>query len=311
MKELENEVNESTNGTSYSHAKEVKKLLIDAIANGTSVLLKDKKAGTNYAANPESNTVYTGLNQLVLQQSMENNGFENPYFVTTDQARAKGRFPKNLSLNTTISYYCPEGVRYDFDVYPIKDGKYDKSVEPIHRKGDVKKDTDGKVIIGYEYKPMYNLEQLGTFQYRENAQVDENGKKVSWVEVEDPYALKPRSEIHLPIPFQGKNFKFDPSKPTFYKAKDDSALEVFAEQASKFLHSCYSDNYEYKAWKPTPEQIKSLQSEIDNEKSLFFQKVNDASFQAIGRNDIQERVNENRQKKLQNAQKENTASIAM
>jgi len=283
----------------------VKSAIINALKNGNSVLGEDRK-GINFSVNYNSQTAYMGVNQLYLNQARKDNGFKNPFFLTSTEAQDRKMWIKDLQKGFPIGYYCADGLKYKQDIYPLVDGRPDKSQNIIHKKGELKKDMDGKVIIGYDYSQVFNLEQVDlekNHTYRKYFKQNSEGKSGEFTESPGAFELRPAEKIisEFQCPFK------DAKKGEFYQAKDESTLEVFTQKTSEYFNSIFT-GAEYKAWEPTKEQIAELESHIDNNKSPLLGKIKDANFLAVGDRDTYDFIQKRRELAIQ---KNNETEIAM
>jgi len=268
---------EGKNSKSYSYTEEVKGLILNSLADGTSVLLKDRE-GIDYIKNCDSGTTYQGTNQLYLKQFMAKEGHTNPYVMTIDQAQNMGMWPFENKKGAVINYYCKEGLRYKFDEYPIVDGVKDKSKEPLHKKGDFKLDAEGKNIPGYEYNYVYNVKDIDPNKkhFRRFAKPDAEGRK-GYMEISsDAFIVNPKPE-----PLKNPYAKTAVSGLA-YKAQDlNDTNEIFKQKVSEYFNSIITGS-KYEGWKPTPTQVKELQTQISDVNSPFFKNVNEAFYIAVG-----------------------------
>ena len=282
-----------TAGAFIGYGETVKGAIFNALAAGTSVLQKDRQ-GVDYSLNAASGTVYSGINQLYLQQVRANNNFANPHFMTFEQARNKGMFVKKSEKGAIINYYS-NPMRHHRTEYPLgADGLPDKSQKPIHEKGDVKKDAKGHAISGNEYNFAFNLEQINPelHNFRKNSRVNEEGKRVGGYEYASS-AVVFNNNVKLENPFP------ETAKPGLhYKAKDASIIEKFGEDVSKYFNSLYTGE-KFTAVKYTPEEIKTLQAEITNKQSPVFEKINTGSLLAAGNTAKIERIEKARESKAE------------
>lgn len=276
----------------YSYSEEVKDTIIGSLEKGTSVLQKDRE-GIRYPQNDFSKTIYNGVNNFLLSQRLEDGGYESPMLYTLEQMKQRAFWVKpGEKAIATINYYCPEGLRYHFDEYPMIDGRPDKTQVPIHKKGDFKLDEEGKKIIGYDYNNVYNVAQIdpNLKQFKRFAKPDEQGRKGVWETVPDSFEIRLKTDIRQEAPF-------NTAVPGIvYKAQDNSILEVFAEQYSKYVNSCVT-GCKYKAWKPTSKQIEELKSLSSENNSQLFKKINDAYFLGVGNTEKYNFVNTRREEK--------------
>jgi hypothetical protein len=281
---------------SGGYADTVKSSVVEALENGTSVLQKDR-SGVEYSMNASSGAVYSGVNQLYLQQQRANKGFKNPLFMTVQQAQDRGLFIKSGEKGSIISYYT-KTMRYHRDEFKM-DGngsrvKDDKGHDIIlHKKNEPKLNDKGQVQSGNEYNYVFNLEQINTEfrQFRQNAQVDENGNaKPGFVIASKALIINP--DVKQDVPYDTAK------KGSHYVKQDDSIMERFAEDVSKYFNSIYTGS-KFSGVKYSPEDISKLKTEINDSRSPFFQKVNDAELIAAGRTEKLDKINENRQKRTE------------
>jgi hypothetical protein len=316
--------NNAENGTNVpekkekGYAEEVKGTIISALLDGSSFLQRNRK-GIDYSFNAVSGTVYSGVNQAYLQQVRLNKGYINPHFMTYQQCLDKTLFVKHGEKGFSINYWAFP-ARYQKDEYPInpETGLADKSKQPIFKKGMTKL-KNGREYGENQYNTVFNLEQISPnfHRYRipANAEIDENGKKKGVneivsapfvlnkdVQLKNPYLLRDENDNIVKDANGNPEYKAKPGM--HYKAKDDSIIERFAEDMSKYFNSCITGE-EFKAVKYSQEDIKTLQAEIDNRQSHVFEKINSADFSATGQDKKNERIETNRAKKAE----ERSASI--
>jgi len=284
------------------YAEEVKGTILNALAENKSFLQKDRK-GIDYSLNCATGTVYSGVNQAYLEQVRVNNDYKNPHFMTFQQVVDRGMLVMSGQKGHIINYWVPQ-ARYQRDEYPIdpKTQKEDRSMPIIHAKGSLKLDKDGKPYGENEYNFVFNLQQINPDQhhFRIPANAPEvDGKKIgTFFVASKAFLINDNVKLDNPYVFTNKDGKDEyRAKPgMFYKAKDDSIIERFAEDMSRYFNSCVT-GAEFKAVKYTPEEIKTLQAEINNRQSPIFSKINDAALYATGQNEKAERIETKRQEK--------------
>jgi hypothetical protein len=277
------------------YAETVKSAIVDSLEKGNSVLQKDR-SGIDYSINASSGAVYSGVNQLFLQQQREEKGFKNPFFMTVQQAQDKGLFIKSGEKGQIISYYAST-VRYHRDEYKRDEkGNVEKDANGkeiiLHKKNEPKLNEKNQPYSGNEYNYVFNLQQINTEyrQYRQNATRDADGNAKPGFVIASK-ALVINENPQLENPFQAK-------KGAHYQKTDNTIMEKFAEDVSKYFNSIYT-GAKFSGVSYTPDEIKQLKTEINNPRSSFFQKVNDASLVAAGQTEKLDRINENRQKKAE------------
>jgi hypothetical protein len=267
----------SENGKSY--AVIVKSTVIESLERGTSVLLKPRK-GVDFSLNAVSGTVYAGVNQFHLQQIRESNGWKNPHFMTAEQI-----FSMNMSIRegqhgSIISYWA-DPKRYHRDMTD--------AAGVAHKKGEVMVGINGNPLKGYEYNYVFNVEQIDPSLKRVR-RTQEGEKQI--VVSSNVFALNAGAKLINP-------FKVEPG--VYYKAKDNSTIEKFAEDVSRYLNSCYT-GAEYEPAKYTKKQIKELAEEFSHPRSRFFEKINDGGMVATGQIERLEKIMKAREARAANNQ---------
>jgi hypothetical protein len=263
------------------YADMVKASIIDSLKNGTSVLQEDRK-GLGYIYNGESLALYSGVSQLYLNQERKDKGLTSPFVMTTLQFRKKGFIPKDGEKSSVISYYT-SNMRYHQDEYPLVNGVPDKSQAPIHKKNEWKLDSKGQPVKGYEYNQVFFGDQID-----ETKEIGSDGRSRDRKEFA-PKANNLNNNVELKPPYP------DCKAGAFYKAKDGSTMEIFAEKVSEFFNSCFAPDASYEKANFSKKQIAELEAEFNSPNSTFFQTINDSYFMATGQNAKLEKIQERRQ----------------
>jgi len=200
-------------------------------------------------------------------------------------------------LGAITNFFAKSGLRYHHDIYPLgKDGKPNCDAEPLHKKGDIIQDEKtGKPIKDYDYNFVYNVSEINTAYRNSRKTFNPETKKDEF-----------KSEIVSDI----IQFKLDELKNPFktatpgmsYKAKDDSVMEKLTEKMSQYFNSIFTGS-EYKAWKPTEQEIAELKTHITDRTSKFFESVNKAYFMGTGQEELNNKVEQKREEKKQKGMK--------
>lgn len=258
---MENTIIESTR---QPFSVEVKSSIINALENGKSVLLKDRE-GISYPQNAKTGTVYEGVNLLHLQQFKENRNLNSNYFLTKLQINDLSMGIKEGSLGALISFFNPKG-KYENDVT-------NKEGVVIHKKGDPKTD---------EYKYLYNLDNVDPRLRK----FDPVSKKM--VITSNVFSIKNENKQQIPYETTKKGM--------FYKANDESVMEKFTSDVSRYMNSLYTGE-KYTASTYTKKEIADLKTEFFKPYSKFFINIDKASYVATGKMDKFERLVNNVDKK--------------
>lgn len=279
----------------------VKDSIINPILKGESVLQMDRPPGIDFPHNAINGTVYEGANCLLCQQfradnkDSEGKGFKSPLFMTTQQTHDLYMLPHQDTKALNISCYVKMRVHKE-NIYPVGgDGREDRTQAPIHVKGEPIVGSDGKPIgEGFEFYWHRNLEQIDTehcAQYRRAAKSEDeyiairtpsNVKIDKYPKMENPYVKRnPEGEV---IEIYAKPGQF-------YKAKNDSGLEVLKEKASHYFNSIITD-FPYSKAVFTEEQLQDIAKEKSKNNSQILNVFNDAYNYACGRKKSIVRSNE-------------------
>lgn len=243
---------------------EVKSSIINALENGKSVLLKDRE-GISYPQNAKTATVYEGVNLLHLQQFKEDRNLNSNYFLTKLQINDLSMGIKGGSLGALISYFNPKG-KYENDVT-------NKEGVVIHKKGDPKTD---------EYKYVYNLDNVDPRLRK----FDPVSKKM--VITSNVFSIKDENKQQVPYDTTKKGM--------FYKANDESVIEKFTSDVSRYMNSLYTGE-KYTASTYNKKEIADLKTEFLKPYSKFFINIDKAFYVATGKMDKFERLINNVDKK--------------
>jgi hypothetical protein len=289
------------------YADSVKEAILSPLEKGTSVL-QHPSEGLRYISNYDTGSIPQGMNQMFFQETMKEKGYKIPFYSTFDQAISHGfsikRGEKSVPLSTwsKVMRYDQDIPRKDAEGHIVKDDNGRAVLE--HVKGEAKLNANGDTFSGHTFYNCFFIEQqdLSFKTFRNNARTDEKGNAVGgFVPASDILTVK--EHIDLPIPFVDRETKRSSSKPgEYYKAKNDSAIELYCEHASRYLNSTYHTNVKYEPWTPSKDFLTQLRQEIMDGRSPIFQKLLDADLTANGRTEKLDQINENRQKKQEHQQ---------
>jgi len=273
----------------------VKDTILDALSNGTSVLQKDRVGGIDCSINADTNTIYSGINQLFLQQIRQNKGFKSNKFLT-ESAIQDNRMGYTYGAELFPVTYWQKELKYRENVYPIgPNGKYDYKQPPIHLKGSPRIDANGNLIgSGYDQFIVVNLDQVDQRKHTYKIDAEKFGKnqdgsaKGGYIKEEQPKRY---------------DLDFIPKTPEkcvagdYYKAQNSSdTVDYFKQEVSKYINSVLTGT-SFKASEFSKKQISDLKTKHFKDDSLFFKVINSASILAFGDKERNTTIENNRAKR--------------
>ncbi len=310
----------------------------DKLEKGESWLQQPSKEPT-YVKNAITGKPITGLNAIILQQAMKDQGIENRTVITNEQAKGnnpsgnaywnpKGQngYIATLTYNNAKAFYgknSPEvlsGEKQAGEKRTYPDGKemrginfsfvYDAS-KMTEMKRQPKMNADGSVVR-YKYDEVATDERGKAKKYdHDGSYVTKSGKVIEYKKGDYVKVHSAGSTVYETVP-TGKKLEttkanapiINADAADLYKAKDNSPKEVLMEGLTMALRGAMTGDFE--GWKPTKEQVSSMKEYYTNHPGEFRGVANTAEARAKGDKETVTRIDAAVEAKAQKKVAENT-----